>query len=313
MKNLSAVVTRLCADAGVTDARETALFTRELEQILTQTYNIEYPELKARSFVPAKTGIGNAIERITYRQWDRTTTAKIISRGDMTLPGVTVFGKEFSSGVVSMGNYYGYTVQDLRAAAASGQSLDNQLAAAAREGHELLLEELVAFGNPESNMPGLLNHPNIPVISATTGNWASATTDQILADLRGISLAIYTATKGTRTADTILFDTASFSLLNKPVGADYSTTILQTFLKNDPYIKNVDQWIKLDTADAALTGPRLLVYKRDPQVLELYVPQEFEQFAPQLQGLEFKINCHSRTGGVVVRYPLAMAYVDNHL
>ena len=41
------------AGMGKFDANETGLFARQLEQIATKTYNVEYPQLKARQLKPA--------------------------------------------------------------------------------------------------------------------------------------------------------------------------------------------------------------------------------------------------------------------
>ena len=75
-------------------------------------------------------------------------------------------------------------------------------------------------------------------------------------------------------------------------------------------LRNAESWYKLNTADAAGTGPRALFYKRSPEVLELVIPQDFEQLPPQAKNLAFVVPCHARCGGVVVRYPVAMLYLD---
>jgi hypothetical protein len=54
----------------------------------------------------------------------------------------------------------------------------------------------------------------------------------------------------------------------------------------------------------------VVAYLRNPEVLELEIPQDFEQFAPERRNLEFIVNCHARCGGVLVYQPLAMAYMD---
>ena len=54
----------------------------------------------------------------------------------------------------------------------------------------------------------------------------------------------------------------------------------------------------------------MVAYQRDPMVLQLEIPQEFEQFPPQARGLSFVVPCHARIGGVHMHYPLAVAYMD---
>jgi len=87
-------------------------------------------------------------------------------------------------------------------------------------------------------------------------------------------------------------------------------SVLQAFLQTNPYVKNVDQWHKLDLADAAGTGPRAVCYQRTNEVCEMDIPVMFETFAPQFKGLSMITPCHARMGGVVFYYPLGAAYMD---
>ena len=51
-------------------------------------------------------------------------------------------------------------------------------------------------------------------------------------------------------------------------------------------------------------------YKKDPEVLTLEIPQEYEEMPPQAKNLQFHVPVHARIGGVIVYYPIAMAYMD---
>jgi hypothetical protein len=144
------------------------------------------------------------------------------------------------------------------------------------------------------------------------GNWPSATSQEILDDLNTIVRTMVVSTKEVWKPDTLLLPTTRFELISNRVmqaGVD-TRSVLRVFLENQTHIKNVDSWSQLDTADAAGTGPRAVVYCRDPECLELVIPQEFEQLPPQAQNLTFKVACHMRIGGVVLYYFLAMLYAD---
>jgi hypothetical protein len=294
------------------DARESAVLARQLEYIKARTYDVKYAALKARSFIPPSSDAPSGADSITYRQWDMMGMAKVIANYADDLPMVNAFCKEFTTPVKSIADGFQYSIQDLRAVAMSGQKLDTARAAAARRVMEQAVDEVAAFGLPEAGMPGFLNHPNIPIVSVITGTWATATAIQILGDMYELSSSIHIATKETFSADTLLLDSVSFKrVASTPASSTIpDKTILQVFLDTDPYIKNVDQWLKLDTANAAGTGPRIMAYARDPEVVQLEIPQEFEQFPPQARNLAFVIACHLRIGGTVVRYPLALAYMD---
>ena len=75
-------------------------------------------------------------------------------------------------------------------------------------------------------------------------------------------------------------------------------------------IKEVIPWYRLTGAGAGASD-RMLIYVRDPDHLWLEIPQEYEQFPVQPLGLEFRIPCHARCGGVIVPYPLAIIYGDH--
>jgi hypothetical protein len=165
-------------------------------------------------------------------------------------------------------------------------------------------------------LPGFLNNANVPILApggAFYGDWLNParTPQQILDDLHFISALVWENTKNTRSANTLLLPTTRFTkLATRRMSDQDSTPILQAFVKNDPYIKNVDQWSRLNTADSLGTGPRACAYSRDGTVVDLVIPLEFTQLPPQAQNLAFKVPCHSRIGGVCIKYPLGLLYVD---
>lgn len=294
------------------DAGETAMLARQLEFVYARTYDVKYAELKARRFIPIDTSVDPGAEFFTYRQWDQFGMAKIIANYADDLPRVDVLAKEYPAPIKSLGVSYGYSIQDLRRSAMAGAQLDTKRALATRRANEQAVDDIAAFGNADAGLGGFTNNANVPLVAPDNAPWSSATPLEIIADMNKLADAIVAATLETFEPDTLLLDTASFGIINStPMSStgDSDNTILQFFLKNTPYIRNVDQWGKLTDAGAAGVT-RLVCYKRDPEVLELVIPQEYEQFPPQARNLEFVIPTHSRIGGVSVRYPLAMAYMD---
>jgi hypothetical protein len=82
-------------------------------------------------------------------------------------------------------------------------------------------------------------------------------------------------------------------------------------MKNNPDIKQIERVNEM--ADVAplpsgAAGPAdvMVTYAKDPDILSLEIPQPFEQFPVQERNLEFVIPAHSRIGGVIVYYPLAI-------
>lgn len=293
------------------DAGETAFMARQLEQILSRTFDVKYPELKARKFIPLSNEVNSGAQSYTYRQWDEFGIAAIISNYADNLPMVDAFAKEFTAKVVSLGAAYHYSVQDIRSAAFAQVDLDSRRSMAARRAIETKIDQLAAIGDTSIGTKGFLNATNVPVVAVITGSWSDATTaQQILDDLNKLVNSVINLTKETIIPDTLILDTVSYQVANSKRTSDLdSRSVLKSFLENNEHIKNIDQWHRCSTASAG-GGRRIVCYKRDPEVLELVIPQEYEQFPPQAENLKFKIPCHARMGGVSVRYPMGIAYMD---
>lgn len=297
------------------DANETATFTRKLEYVLNKTLDRKYPDLKARSFLPVNSEIPSGAESFVWRSFDYAGMARIIANFADDLPLVDVIAGERSQLLKSIADGFHYSIQDLRASALAGTQLDVKRAQAARKVCENTLEQIAAIGNAAAGLPGFVNNPNVTILSAPgdlTGNWPSATSQQILDDLNTIVRKMVVTTKEAFKPDTLLLSTDRFELIASKImapGTD-SRNILRVFLENQTHIRNVDSWTMLDKADAAGTGPRAVAYCRSPEYVELVIPQEFEQLPPQAVNLAFKVPCHMRIGGVVIYYPLSLIYAD---
>lgn len=298
------------------DADESVFFARELESVKSKTYDKKYANLRARELIPVSFEAGPGADTIKYEQWDHVGVAKIVSNYATDFQRVDVKAKEFRSPVRSLGDSYGYSVQDVRSARLAGKPLETRKAQAAKRGI-LQLENLIAFfGDSTHNLQGLLNHPNIPtVVIPADGTGASKrfltkTPDQIIRDMNSIVNAPFSTTKGVEQADTLLLPLDVYAYIaSTPRSSTSDTSILDYFLKTNPFIKDVSFLNELKDLGGASVD-QAIAYRRDPEVLTLEVPQDFEQFEPQEKGLEFEVPCHSRCGGVILYYPLACAKAD---
>jgi len=300
------------------DADENVYFYEALRQVRSKILEVKYPELKARSLIPVDHEIDPGTESIVYRQFDHIGMSQIISSYAEDLPMVEVDGKEFVSKVKSHGIGYQYSIMDVKRSAKANMPLETKKAQAARKGFEFTVDEIAANGEAQHGLLGLLNQPNalsfvIPNNAAeTSALWQDKTPDEILRDLNGPTLYMIDQTNGVETPDTMLLTPYELGFISTtPRSQNSDTTILDYFLKTNGYIKNVEPWHRLKGAGADDTN-RMVVYKRDPEKLQLVIPQEFEQLPPQPVNLSFKVPCHGRIGGVVVYYPLSICYADGY-
>lgn len=298
------------------DANESIFFKRELEHVKAQTYDVKYPELKARSIFPVSFEAGNAAESIVYEQYDQVGMAKIIANYASDFPRADVRGKEFTAIVKSLGASYGYNLQEIRAAAKAGKPLQMKKANAAKRAI-LAKENAIAFsGDAANNLPGFLTNSNIPVVtlaadgSGSSKLWSTKTGKQIARDVAAVFTAINTVSKQVENADTLLLPPAKYNYIASTPFSDYTEkTILKWILENITTIKAVEWCNELTGAGSGSTD-RLVAYTRNPEKLTLEIPSDFEQFPEQEEGLEYKIHCHQRIAGVLVYYPLSIAFAD---
>jgi len=291
------------------DANETAAVTRALEHVKSRTYDIKYPALKGRELVPVSNEVNTGAESVVYEQWDEVGEAKLLANHADDLPAVDAIVREFSGMVKSIGCFFSYSIQDLRRAAMTGSQLDLRKARAARMFVERRIDEIIAYGDAEAGLTGFFGLSASTPVLAATGNWSGLTHAQILVDLHTLANSIVTLTKGVEIPDTIVLPVPQYSLIATSNNATTDRSTLEVFLAQTPYIKQVIPWFKAAGAGAAGVD-RAVAYRKDPEVLEMDVPQEFEMMPLQPQNLAFKVPCHARVGRVTCPYPLAVAYQD---
>jgi hypothetical protein len=295
------------------DAKYTAVLEKRLEYLKTKVYQVMYPQFKARQLIPVSNEADPGAETITYEQWDDFGMAQIIANYADDLPLVDALAEDYTTKVKGIGAAYQYSIQDLKRSVMSGANLPEKKARAARRFIEQKIEDIAALGESAYGLTGFANNANVALTTPTTGTWSGATAAQIIADLDKLVSAIVVLTKETYPPTTIAMDVSLYNIIaHKRVSTtgDTSRTVLEDYIASSPYITEIVSWNKLATADAAGTGPRIVAYSKDPDVMSLEIPQEFEQFPPQAKNLSFVIPTHARCAGVIMPLPMAVGYMD---
>jgi hypothetical protein len=304
------------------DANETAVLLQQLEFMRARTTDIERPEFKARMLVPVTSEVDPGAETWAYSQWDRVGMAKIVANYADDIPKVATFAKKFVQTVETIALGYGWSWLDLQRTARAGVPLRTRLAQAVRDGFEQKIEVIGAIGIAETGATGLLNSANVPAIAAaapasgTSAVWGGAdkTPLEVVDDLLAMENAVINNTKGVRSADTLILPLAKLNYIAQK--SIYNTapsnpldTILSVFLAKSRSITNVEFWHFADTVNTGNT-PRATMYKRDPTVVHMEIPQEQQEMPPQAKNLSLEINSVGRIGGVAWEYPLAAVYMN---
>jgi hypothetical protein len=303
----AAHMSRVLQSQGHFDAAEAMFFVRELEQLLVEQFNVLYAERKGKQFVPIDNQVDPGAESVTYTQFDFLGKAKAISDFADDIPLVNTKGAAYTQKMQSYGSAFGYSVQELRAAAKAGRSIDRLRADAARLVLEQRLDEILATGDSANGLSGLLNLSNVDTytIGAKAAGptvWDTATADEILADLNGMVRQVRVNTKEVHSPTRILMPTSQYNIIANRARTNLSdTTILGFFKGNNPDIE-VKSWERLVDGGGTAT-PVVIAYDPKPMLVRGLMAIEFEMFPPQIQSMAYKISCHMRTGGVISAYP----------
>ncbi|MBW2672074.1 MAG: DUF2184 domain-containing protein [Deltaproteobacteria bacterium] len=303
------------------DAAYTSILGDKLEALRSKTYDLLFPTLKARMLIPTDTSIDTGAESHAYMEYSDVGMAKLIANYADDLPNVEVKGEKITGTIEGIGVSYSLSLQDLRRSAMSGVDLPGKKARAARKFVERKIDDIAAVGDKATKLPGLLTHPNVTILTAkndgTATTWirSGATANKIgmliLEDMHNMASSMVETTKGVHMPSTLLLPTKQRAhIAQTQVTGDNSLTILKSFLANSDSVTAVESWYKLATADAAGTGPRAVAYEKSPEILELIIPQDFEQLPAQAKSLAFVTPCHARCGGTVVYRPLGVIYQD---
>jgi hypothetical protein len=297
------------------DRGESAFFAREVEHIKSRTYDAKFRELKAFSLIPISYEAGPGVTEITFRRYTGVGFAKIIADYAKDFPRVDVYGVEDTVKVKPIGDSYGYNIKEIRMSAKTGKALDQRRANTARRAHDEMQNKLALVSNPAIGTRGLIDYPGITettIPSDGQGNsssWATKTDDQIARDIDILFDSVIISTFNREMPDTLLLPLDAYRILGNRRLSNTDTTLLEYIQKNKPWIKKIDWLHELSGAGAGRTG-RAMVGVFDEEHITFEIPQPFEQFDAQQDGMEYTIPCHSECAGTIVYYPMAFAYAD---
>ncbi len=297
-------------------------FARELDHIKKESYDVEYPEFTALNLFPINSDVDEGAETITYYTYDKTGLAKIIDNYSTDLPRTDVKGKPSYAMVKSIGDSYGYSVQEMRASRLAGKSLDNRKAESARYAIDNKINQIAWKGDEASGLMGVLSEgQDVPLYAITAGaqsgatSWLEKTADEILLDINGMQKQVAKVTKNVERPDTLCVPTDVYMDISTRRVADTATTVKALLLENAPYLKNIISTAELDSGStetnpwaSEIDGEGLgvaFLFKNDPRKLTLENPMPFMQHQLQTKNLETTIPCEARTAGVIIYYPLS--------
>jgi len=284
---------------------------RELEQVLARTFEVQYADIKYSSVLPISTEIGPGADSFTYRIFDAQGSMKLIQDKASDLPRADVLRKEVTHQVRSLGASFAYTIQETRAAAmVPGMNLEQRRANAVRRAYEEKVQSVAYFGEGAVSMDGFFNNANVD--KTVPSKWFdTATTDEMLELLNEAPTSIVQGSNMKESPNTMLVPYDVYRIISTtPRSSTSDTTVLEFFLRTNPFIRSIEPINELEAGKSVLTKDRIICYDRSPEKLQLHIPRTLEFLPPVRNNLEFSVAAHARIGGVALYYPKSVLYVE---
>jgi hypothetical protein len=235
-----------------------------------------------------------------------------------------------------MGHEWDMTIFDLERAAYAGMPLSNMKQNNAKRTHDAKTNYVWLFGESAKNLPGLCNHPNIPVtlaplnVGATSRLWANKTVDEIAADLALLIDQVPTNTIRAHHVAKVFFPLGLVQeLKNRRLGAGDGFASVWDWMRvryegadatGQPKVEfhvlnectaanRLDP--KTGTDTSGMVGDFLLAIPADDKDSLAFIrARPYTQRPPQELKLKMVHQTHSKIGGVKMQQPLALHRLD---
>jgi hypothetical protein len=297
----------------------------QLSYIEPQVYEVQYPDIQYPQIIPVDTSANEWAKSVTYFSTNKVGQAGWFHHYAKDIHVADAERAKNEVGIEMADVGYRWTLEELgQAQMVPGLNLSADRAIAARRAYEEFVDNIALRGDSNKSYSGIIDYPGITVVIAdATGNggatgWADkvGTPDLILKDVNDALTGMYTGTLQVEIADTILMPIAALTLIATTRLPNTTMTVLQFLQDNNVYTFTTGKPLMiravrgLEDAGAGGTG-RMVVYRRDPQVLKMHIPMTHRFLPPWQTGpLVFDVPGIFRLGGLEIRRPSAVRYVD---
>lgn len=327
------------------DSSFAPMWRDKLRYTYAKVQETKYPEYRAANgdVLPIDTSPGPAMLTWEYYKVDHVGFADWIDDDGMVSPSSSMKMSRFTGEMHEMGAMWSLNQFDLerdRAIEGPALNLAQYKQKVAKRSHMARRNWVWLFGAPEKNLPGLFNHPSIPVSAAAAaaggGNsphWVDddKTSEEIGADFGLIIDEIAKNTLEQYFAAKVFMPPRMWRYLrNKrvtPAGGDGFASLLDwlkdryagdesgqgkvEFLQMNECQADRRKDPKTGTDTSGISGDFVFaVPKADQDELAFILSRDYTQKAPQERDYNMIHHTHSRIGGAKVQIPLACHRVD---
>lgn len=310
-----------------TDAQAANGFVLEQGRNIEATvYRKKYPTYNYGDVVPVVTEGNQWAIGTQFFTVDTTGQAKIISGAANDLPYVSATQDQSSHDFWMIGAGWEWTLEEVNQASLYKVNLPATKPTEASDSVERLLYDTAMTGETAKNAKGFVNQTGVTAAdveangTASSTFWTAKTGDQMVNDVNDLLSLVRESTNEVEYADTLALPPTAIRLLARTVvDTDKNKSALMLLRETNTYTAETGQALNIVAARALATaspdgGGRMVVYRRDPEVIRFHLPMPKQFMVPRQKTLmSWENGVVARTGGVEVRLPGAMAYGDEIL
>ncbi|QAS52813.1 DUF2184 domain-containing protein [Halobacillus litoralis] len=285
---------------------------QDLNAIDNTIYEINKEELKARTIFNVKSDVPEGAETYSYDVIKRSGAAKVLAPGADDIPLVDADMERHTEQIYSIAAAFRLSVQELRQAQMSGQPVETTKAATARRAISEKENKIAWKGDTKHKILGVTNAEGIQTMAVAnneagnSSSWKDKTGREIVADLRKARAAVNKLPG--HTPDTLIVTSGAMEELEKEYNEYTGQTVLQ-YLRSQSWFSKIDYTSDLEKVGDGDTDS-FLVFDSSPTVVELLIPMDIKRHPQEYKFPNYKVPLEERTGGIIVRYPMAIVRGD---
>lgn len=303
------------------DATTLSFVQSQLSHIETQVYRKQYPDIQYPGLIPVDTSANEWAASVTFYSMDAVGQAKFISGNSDDIPVVGINKSQFQHGIHMAGIGYQYNIEEVNQAQMLGVSLASEDASMARRAYEEFVDDkLLVTGDPLKGMHPLTNYPGVTIVAAPVGagggaTWDTKTADEVLMDINNLLSGVWVDSRTVEIADTLLMSEQAFVKMSNKRIPGTAMTLLAYVMANNVLTLRTGRALMIRTVRGLETAgvggiERLVAYRRDPEVLKAHIPMPHRFLPMQIRNLQYVVPGIFRFGGLEIRRPGAVRYLD---
>lgn len=291
------------------DAGDTRLFATMLKQIIARTIPTLYIPNFVRSTFPIRTDVNPAARTYAHHRVIDHGDFELLTPGSTDTPEITISAEEDERRLSSYHAGFSWSLEDLEQAAFAGVSLNTEQLSALNRAAERRFELVSLRGESAVNTTGVYNDANIGLVVPITGTWSGATQAQIIEDIRFLLHSVKTNSQDNYTPNRLVVPSSLWIYLGLR-NTNTDRTVRELISAEFSGLMIMEASSRTDVYDAGGTGPRLMAFYYDPELLAVVEARRLTLEPAEKRGFSYKISGRMRLGGCSCHHPLTAGYMD---